>query len=66
MTDTRLCMNCEAIAPLDQHGRCSVCGSDAVDLSVLGTAVVAQSLRQLAREAIRQHEIKVLERMLTK
>jgi uncharacterized paraquat-inducible protein A len=30
MTDLWMCQNCGAIVELDKHGRCSVCGSDAV------------------------------------
>lgn len=28
--DLWFCANCESIVTLDKHGRCSVCGSDAV------------------------------------
>lgn len=30
MTDLWLCLNCDSITGLDRHGRCAVCGSDAV------------------------------------
>lgn len=33
------CVNCESVVELDKHGRCSVCGSD---------AVVRRSLQHLA------------------
>jgi hypothetical protein len=43
MTDFWLCVNCEAIVQLDQHGRCSVCNSDAVVRRALGhLALVAR------------------------
>jgi len=28
------CVNCHAVINLDKHGRCEVCGSDAVDVAV--------------------------------
>jgi hypothetical protein len=30
MNDLWMCCNCDSIVTLDKHGRCSVCGSDAV------------------------------------
>lgn len=28
------CADCEAVRELDHHGRCAVCGSDALDVAV--------------------------------
>ncbi len=30
MSELWLCVNCNSIVTLDKHGRCSICGSDAV------------------------------------
>lgn len=33
MNDTRICLDCFVVGPMDQHGRCGTCGSDAVALA---------------------------------
>ena len=40
MHELWFCLNCEAVMNLDKHLRCSVCGSDAVDLAVRPTATI--------------------------
>ncbi len=34
MNDLFFCANCESLMNLDRHLRCSVCGSDAVDIAL--------------------------------
>jgi rRNA maturation endonuclease Nob1 len=58
------CVNCYSITELNQHGMCETCGSDAVDLAVRILVSRPQTLREMAREAIAQREVRMLERMM--
>lgn len=62
------CANCTSIVNLTLHGVCSICGSNAVDVAVHGpqqdAATSASQLRELAKRAIAEHEIRVLESMM--
>jgi Zn finger protein HypA/HybF involved in hydrogenase expression len=40
MPEVYYCLNCEAVMNLDKHLRCSVCGSDSVDLAVRPAATI--------------------------
>lgn len=40
------CLNCLAVSPLDVHGRCGLCGSDAVVANHVETSVDAPAQKR--------------------
>lgn len=65
MNELYWCANCESVTELTKHGLCSTCGSDAVDLAVpVQAEAPPETLREMAKRAVAEHEVLVLERMV--
>lgn len=64
MTEYWTCVNCNAIVTLDKHGRCSVCGSDAVvRRSLEHLALIAKLWPEWEDEIEEQSGVAALERL---